>query len=107
MDLARAINDLLTLEGITQEQLAYRAGVSQATVSRAMKKDAVRSGRARARLCKYMQGQAATRRSQSDDPVGNALAETWDGSPEHAQALAILIRASRELWPILHEETDR
>jgi hypothetical protein len=30
-----------------------------------------------------------------------ALAETWDGSQEHAVALAKLIRASRGLWPDL------
>jgi hypothetical protein len=31
----------------------------------------------------------------------DALAETWDGSEEHAVALAKLIRASRGLWPDL------
>ncbi len=107
MDLGRVITDLLRSEGITQQELANRAGVSQATVSRALARRGVRHGPARTRLFVYMQEHTAKRRSESGDPVGDALAEAWDGSQEHAHALAKLILASRELWPTLGEERNR
>jgi hypothetical protein len=36
-------------------------------------------------------------------PAVVALREVWDGSEEHALALAALIAASGELWPKLRE----
>jgi hypothetical protein len=41
----------------------------------------------------------------SNNPVMEAIRETWDGSDEHATALAHLIRASRELWASRGKET--
>jgi hypothetical protein len=40
----------------------------------------------------------------SADAVLDAVRETWDGSEEHAAALAKLVLASRELWPTLGKE---
>lgn len=79
---------------MTQSELAREAGISQASVSRATIGKPERTGRARARLFNYMQqAQAAA------EPALAAVTETWDGSDEHAQALAKLILASGELWP--------
>ena len=33
-----------------------------------------------------------------------AMEQTWDGSDEHAEALAKLILASRDLWPKMRKE---
>jgi transcriptional regulator with XRE-family HTH domain len=103
MDLRTAITELLEREGITQKVLAERAGIHQTTVSRALKRQPQRNTAAYASLCRYMQQNAATSIS-SASPVMDAVRDTWDGSDEHAAALAKLILASRDLWPSLGEE---
>src|SRR5687768_6764101 len=97
MDLRVAIADLLEREGISQKVLAERAGIHQATVSRALKRQPQRRTAAYARLCKCMQ-EDATATIGTSNPVMDALRDTWDGSDEHAAALAKLIVATRELW---------
>lgn len=101
-ELSATIRAYLAREGVTQGELARRAGVSQSAVSRALGGMAQRNGRARRRLSIYMQ-QAHLR----PEVVNSALLETWDGTEAHAHALATLIRASRELWPDLGEEGAR
>jgi hypothetical protein len=69
--------------------------VSQPTVSRAMRKAPERRSKSHARLCSYI-------RKEVDEiplpaPARDALAEIWDGSPAHAEALATLIRAAGDL----------
>ena len=102
-DIGVAITALLEREGISQKVLAQRAEVDQATVSRALRRRPARHTAAYARLCNYMQ-YAAPKLSAIPTPVVDAVRETWDGSAEHAAALAKLIRASRELWPSLGQE---
>ena len=103
MELKDAITDLLRREGLSQKELATRAGVHQTTVSRALRQIPARRGRAHARLCTYMQQHAASLPSEAGALV-DAVRETWDGSQEHAAALADLILASGELWPGLGKE---
>jgi hypothetical protein len=50
-----------------------------------------------------MQEHAATLPAEAG-AVLDAVRETWDGSQEHAAALANLILASGELWPRLGKE---
>jgi transcriptional regulator with XRE-family HTH domain len=104
MELQDAITDLLKREGISQKMLAERAQVSQATVSRALKREPLRRRTAYARLCRYMRYDAPSTQV-SEDPVRDAVRDTWDGSKEHAAALAKLVLASRELWPTLGKGT--
>jgi transcriptional regulator with XRE-family HTH domain len=103
MDLKRAITHLLAAEGISQQELAQRAKVSQATVSRAAQRRPKRQSASYARLCSYMQ-QYSVDAAAAVEPVLEAIRETWDGSEEHANALAKLILASGELWPTLGKE---
>lgn len=79
-------------EEISHEELAKRAGIHQTTVSRIVKNDPKRHGPAFRKLCKFMQEE---RRGAS--PVADVEA-IWDGTPEHADALRMLIRASEHLW---------
>lgn len=83
---------------LSQAELARKAKVSQSTVSRARSTPVARHGRARAQLFRYIQKQTGLELHQA---VKEAVAATWDGSDEHAKALAGLISASRELWPKL------
>ncbi len=100
-ELARAIEALLNAEGITQNTLAKRARVSQATVSRARRGPLERNGAAHGRLVRYMQEYSASR---TPAPAAEVLRDVWDGTEAHALALAALLRASRELWPKLKPE---
>lgn len=97
-ELARDIEALLAAEGINQQGLAERAQVSQATVSRARKGPPLRNGAAHARLVRYMQQYSSCR---TPAVAARVLWEVWDGTDQHALALAALLRASRELWPNL------
>lgn len=103
MELRDAIAEHLQREGISQKQLAERAGVNQSTVSRALQRTSLRRTAAHARLCTYMREHTTA----SPDPLMDAVRETWDGSQEHAAALAKLVLASRELWPTLGKGTKR
>lgn len=88
--------------GLSQRAIADAAGVSQATVSRALARDTQRHGRAVARLCKYMQ-QTLNAESGTDTKgrrkVVDAFVAIWDGSEEHAIAIARIIKASQGLRP--------
>lgn len=83
--------------GETQQSIAKASGVSQATVSRILERCPKRKSKAFTRLCNYaLLDEPAT--IGSADPSGSpllmeALRETWDGTPEHARALADILRA--------------
>lgn len=96
-ELCDAIAAHLVEEGISQKELANRAHVNQATVSRYLHHAPRRHGPAHARLCSYMQKHATV--GVGAEAIENALRATWDGTPEHARALAGLLLASRELRP--------
>jgi predicted transcriptional regulator len=96
-ELRDAIAAYLAQEGISQTELANRANVDQATVSRYLHHAPRRRGPAGARLCSYMQKHATL--GVGAEAMENALRATWDGTPEHAQALAGLLLATRELRP--------
>jgi transcriptional regulator with XRE-family HTH domain len=98
VDDGEAVRTFLAREALSQKELAKKAKVSQATVSRALNRQALRPGPARTRLFTFMQQQGV---SAGPDSALRALSEIWDGSAEHAAALAKLVRASGELWPNL------
>ena len=85
--------------GLTQPQIAIEASVSQSAVSRMMGACPSKNGRAFKKLCVY----ADTRRRAAqgtlplpiDEPaLASAIREVWNGTPEHAHALAAMIRAA-------------
>lgn len=100
-DSGGTVRAFLARHGLSQAALAREAGVSQSSVSRAMTGRAFRRGRARSRLFVYMQQAEAAAQPAL---TLTAVSETWDGSEAHAEALAKLILASRELWPNMRKE---
>jgi len=84
---------------LTQPQIANAAGVSQSAVSRLMAGCPQRYGGAFKKLCKYAETQRADAQASLPLPVddaalASAIREVWNGTPEHAQALAAMIRAA-------------
>lgn len=82
-----------------QEKLAEHIGVSQSTISRALRSlDRRRLSKGLRNICIYANIPTTTPTITSPpDPRKNkelisALAEVWDGSPAHAKALAKIIR---------------
>jgi hypothetical protein len=96
MDVPSEIEALLRREGISQTVLAQRALVSQPTISRARRRIPLRRSKQYEKLCIYIRKELEA--LALPGTARNALAEIWDGSPAHAEALAGLIRASNELW---------
>jgi transcriptional regulator with XRE-family HTH domain len=100
---AALVTEYVKREGITQAELARRAGVSQATVSRALRRQPIRHGRQRLRLFTFIQqseGVSGARR------VELAFRRIWDGTDAHAAALARIIAACEGLEPRRVTPTD-
>jgi len=88
----------------TQRELAEMAGVSQSTISRALKgKIRSRLSNGLCKLCNYAKIETHKRPPASGcDPrtnphLINALNTVWDGSDQHARALAKVIRSLKAL----------
>jgi transcriptional regulator with XRE-family HTH domain len=100
-DTAERLKDFMDRKGLTQMALARHAGVSQATVSRALAGFALRKGPARARLFSYagIKAQRRYSRSRRARLVYEAFEENWDGTASHARAIVKIIEALGELRP--------
>lgn len=97
---------------ITQSEIASALCVSQSQVSRALSgKSGKRSGLME-RICKYVydaRAQVTAELVRSNDELIGALTQTWDGSSEHAHALATVIRSLVVMshYPPRTRRTDR
>jgi transcriptional regulator with XRE-family HTH domain len=107
MQAGRQLEMLMAARGLTQEAIANEAGVSQATVSRTLRRQPQRSGAAYLRLCSYIQQQSVAAGAPGAPAVAfEAVRRVWDGSERHAAALGELINASGQLWPALNTSED-
>lgn len=106
MQFGRRLEILMREQRLTQADIASAAMVSQATVSRVLRRAPQRSGAAYLRLCSYIQSQTDLGDSAPAHVVA-AVRRTWDGSERHAVALAELIDASSRLWPDLADTEER
>lgn len=95
-----AIRAYMKKTGISQTELAVRAGVSQATVSRALAKRPERSGKAWRKLCTFIHQLPAAAAGPGQGAVLQAFGRIWDGSEVHAEAIARVIDALEGLRPI-------
>jgi transcriptional regulator with XRE-family HTH domain len=104
MQEASLVDQLLSLmqsRHLSQESVAKAAKVSQSTVSRALRGRIERQGRAKAKLFNYIQKELRKEvlSGTGKDKVINAFELIWDGSEEHATAIARIISASAGLLP--------
>lgn len=88
--------------GLTQAHIAQALQISQSQVSRILSGRARRRSRLFADICKYVHDSGM---ANSDAALGqaqeihDALKVVWDGTPEHARALAVVIRSLGALHP--------
>lgn len=108
-DPAAQLHAFMTRRRLSQVALADVAGVSQSTVSRALRNAPLRHGEARSRLFTYAQiSQLEMRHEpQGRNRVLNAFNGIWDGSDVHADAVARIIEAMAGLRPVISKERDR
>lgn len=93
---ALLIADKAKMVGLSQEQIASAVGASQSQVSRVLSGSGKRRTKLFERVCKYVHSQArpaATLPAAKHPALSAALADVWDGTEEHAQALALVIRS--------------
>ena len=82
--------------GVTQDDIAEVVGASQPQVSRVLKGDGLRATKLLEEICLYaerFEGGVTSEAVQSNKDLVEALRVTWDGSAEHARALAVVIRS--------------
>lgn len=104
--LAARLQELMDRQFLTQTTLADLVGVSQSSVSRALRREPLRRGRARVLLVSYIQ-QAPTSHQEpmpGGDQVLNAFSRIWDGTEAHAAAIAKIIDATKGLGPTTQGE---
>lgn len=93
---ARLVADKARQLGLSQERIARAIGASQSQVSRVLSGTGKRRSRLFDQVCKYVHSQArpAGRVSAANNPaLSAALDEVWDGTEDHADALALVIRS--------------
>jgi transcriptional regulator with XRE-family HTH domain len=89
-------------QGLTEEQLAKKASVSQATVWRALNGKSQRRGAARSKLFKYVkidEWLSPRKPRNAREGVMVAFDRIWDQSEAHAEAISRVIDALADLRP--------
>jgi transcriptional regulator with XRE-family HTH domain len=87
---------------LNQASLARAVGISQSTVSRVLNGTLKRQGAARRKLFDYAKINALTQIQESRkgcSQVIKAFERIWDGSEQHAAAVAKIIEALENLRP--------
>ena len=99
---ANQLREYMDRNGLSQAELADKAHVSQATVSRALAGKVTRRGAAKLRLFSYA---GITEYNESEDrgdsrtKVIDTFERVWDRSAAHAEAIAKVIEALADLEP--------
>lgn len=107
---ATAAARLAKKHGLTQREIALQLGASQSQVSRVLAGGACRRSRLFDEVCKYVNSVSPTSRPISPNTSSElmtALAEVWDGSHQHAKALALVIRSLGVLSDSVKETARR
>lgn len=88
--------------GLTQSIIATQLNASQSQVSRILSGASRRRSKLFDSVCKYVLsvGQGSSHEAVAESKeLTEALASVWDGTPEHARALALVIRSLGALHP--------
>ena len=98
--LAAKLHALIQEKQLSQKDVATAAGISQSTVSRALKGDLKRRGEAKKKLFIYMQQQSQVEiANKGRAKVISAFDAIWDQTEAQADAVADIIKACGKLTP--------
>ena len=94
-DLLQMLSRAILNGSVTQSAIALSTGVDQSQISRILAGQVKRESENVLALCKYAE---EIHNARTVDPCHSellmgALREVWDGSPEHAKAIAGVIRS--------------
>lgn len=93
---AKVLASRLRTMNLTQVEVANALGVSQSQVSRVLSGQCSRRTKLLNGICNYVNTQHAgvtLQRVRENDELISALADCWDGTSKHAEALATVIRS--------------
>ena len=98
---AQSITHRAKALGLNQVSIATAIGRSQSQVSRALSGQSKLRSRVFDQICKYVSQVEASRTLGQEIPgdLSAAVASVWDGTPRHAEALALVIRSLGALTP--------
>lgn len=101
MNVQRVVRQIRTFmrdKGYSESGLARAAGVPQSTVSRALNRP-VRLTKTHRKLCKFsgIDLSSTPGSAETKEDLVQELLDVWDGSREHAQSIARLLRAAASL----------
>jgi hypothetical protein len=89
--------------GLTQSAIAAHLQASQSQISRIFAGTSKRRSKLFAAVCEYvfsdLPGDTTARRAEDVQGLYEVLDSVWDGSPEHAEALAGVIRSLEAFAP--------
>lgn len=104
-DKVQKLKEFMESKGLTQAELAKKAGVDQSTVSRILRSHSgvfERYGKARQKLITYMDETYDRKEIDSGRPQMKVLAafnQIWDRTEAHADAVAKVIQSLADLEP--------
>lgn len=87
---------------LRQSDIANAVGASQSQVSRVLAGEGTGRSSLVANICKYVETAdvgVSAEAVKRNEVLVNALRSVWDGTPRHADALAVVIRALVTLRP--------
>lgn len=93
--------------GLTQLQISEATCLSQSQISRILDGQSRRESKGFDLICKYVFSYTPSisqRRILRQKELMLAIAEVWDGTPAHAEALAAVLRSLRLLNPVKRSE---
>jgi len=107
-DISQALESLKKNRIESQSEIARKAGISQSTVSRRLRKPPQRHSDATSKLCNY----AVIHVPIEPDPemkkgVQKAFDEVWNKSGAYAAAISKVIEAFAELCRSEHDDEER
>jgi transcriptional regulator with XRE-family HTH domain len=93
---AKVLTSKLKMMNLTQVELAKALGVSQSQVSRVLSGQCSRRTKLLNEICNYVNTRhtgVTPQRVRENDDLICAVADCWDGTSKHAEALAVVIRS--------------
>jgi transcriptional regulator with XRE-family HTH domain len=94
--LSQKLRAFMEAHSLTQSEFATAANVNQSTLSRILRRNPQRSGRALKALCNYAGIETENAQTSTTEPkrlIMDTFMKIWDGTDLHAETVARIIDA--------------